>query len=108
MSQKIRIKLKSYDHNLVDKSAEIRADLRTVGYRLLYLLGLLSYACSNNGNGTGIGLAVIAHRAHDKVNIVTCDVTYEGYRVIRVKQRDLTGNIDDDIGRARDGSLKKR
>ena len=31
MSQKIRIKLKSYDHNLVDKSAEDRKD--SEGYR---------------------------------------------------------------------------
>ena len=33
MSQKIRIKLKSYDHNLVDKSAEkiVRSEERRVG-----------------------------------------------------------------------------
>ena len=32
MSQKIRIKLKSYDHNLVDKSAEkiVRTDRKSV------------------------------------------------------------------------------
>ena len=35
MSQKIRIKLKSYDHNLVDKSAE--KIVRTVKTKLTYI-----------------------------------------------------------------------
>ena len=43
MSQKIRIKLKSYDHNLVDKSAEkivktVKATGAVVSGRFLYLL----------------------------------------------------------------------
>ena len=36
MSQKIRIKLKSYDHNLVDKSAEkIVKTVKSTGAKLL-------------------------------------------------------------------------
>ena len=39
MSQKIRIKLKSYDHNLVDKSAEkiVRTVKTTGAIRALFL-----------------------------------------------------------------------
>ena len=37
MSQKIRIKLKSYDHNLVDKSAEKIVKTVTVSYTHLTL-----------------------------------------------------------------------
>ena len=65
-------------------------------------------SCRNDGNRSLIGHGLIVLRTEDDVGIVACEILYIACRIIRIHKRNITGNIDDDVGSTVDGCLKQR
>ena len=62
----------------------------------------------NDGDTCFICICIIIHRTKDDVRIVACHLLYVACRVVCIPIRDISGNVDDDVGCALNGRLKQR